>query len=503
MSDPILDYFKSVSGDDDDPIVAAFNEAKGAKRTGATGGWDAPKPKPSAREQIVSGVKNAAQALNPLPLVEAAMQPVKTAKHLLDTRDQFKGAATAFAKAIPGGTVEPSVMEENGRMNALTEGVYKSIAAIPVVGPIADGITQAISGDLESENYGGAVGTAVGAAVAPKVIGKGTNALAQKIAPHLRSSATKQYANIFSPRAKDAAVVERATPEMIKRGIKIKDPKVDLADLAETQGKAAARQKANVLAANVAQGATVDAGNISAGIAKKKAPLVTQSGPVSPAAATAAKLYDDLDNVVLRESGIPMQTVGAGHAQRTVPATALQGGETLPVGVAEQLRRSWDSTARDTFNNPAATATANPEVYKASANAIRAELNQLPGMRGANKEVGFWKDVERLADHAPQSKTIGATLGEGAVRMMEGGVWGFLHPGLALKAGVEAVRTLNAVRRTPQWRSASAIQKTKIADYFDTGNVEGAMTELGYIMQAGRGANPDEEYLQNQMTGGE
>lgn len=438
--------------------------------------------KPSVGEQVKSGVKNFARAFNPMPLIEAAAHPIQTAKTLVDTRDQFKKAGEAFALAIPGGNIEPSVMEENGRGNALKEALYRSVAAIPVVGPIADSLTQQVAGDIRGGDYGGAAGSLAGLVVAPKVMGKAMNAFGERIAPHLRASAQKQYGGMFSPRARDAAVVERAVPEMIQRGIKVKDPKADLADLAQSEGRTAAIQKRNVLAANEAQGATIETQPVLDGIALKKGALNNATGAVSPAAERATKLYDDLSGRLQQEATVTPQG----------PAT----GQALGVGPAEKFRRNWDASAKDTFNNPGATVE-NPEVYKAAANAIRAELNQLPGMRAANKEVGFWRDVDRLAEHAPASKTIGNVVGDGATRVLGESAWGFVHPGMLAKSAAEAVRTIHAATRTPQWRSASAIRKAKIAGYLETGNVGPAMEELGYIMQGARGA--DDQILTNMM----
>jgi hypothetical protein len=483
MPDPILDFYDSMKGGkkDDDPILS-FYDGLTKKGSGTTGKWDA---QPSAMDQVKSGAKNLLQAFNPAPLVNAIAHPVETAKGLLDTRPQFTKAANAFAKAIPGGKVEPSVMEESPRSNALMEGVYNSVAAIPVVGPMAHGITQAIASDVNQGDYGGAAGTALGTVLAPKVMGKGANAFAERIAPHLRSSAQSQYAKIFSNRAKDAAVLERATPEMIKRGITFKDPKADLADLALVEGKKAAANKANVLAAHEAQGATIPVPPVVQRLDLQRARLNNSTGPVSPAADRASRLYDDLSGRIQTEA--------------VVGPNGPTQGQALGIGPAEKFRKQWAQSARDTHNNPAATVMESPEVYKAAANAIRAEINQLPGMKGANREVGFWRDVERLSEHAPQSKTIGQVAGEGATRVLGESAWGFLHPGMLVKSAGEALRTIRAATKTPQWRSASAVQKTKIADYLETGQVGPAMEELGYIMQ---GANGN-EYLMNMMTTGQ
>lgn len=188
---------------------------------------------------LIRGAKGFLSYINPLPLAEELIRnPMSgqlggggVADRLVDTRGQFRSAAEAFARAIPGGNVEPSVMDPRSRMDHAVEGAYKAVAAIPVVGPIADAMTQDLSSTVKSGDLAGATGKVAGAVLGPKVLKEAARPL-KALAPALQAGAESRYAKIFD-KATDAQKVERVVPELINRRVTLRDPKAELPAMAD------------------------------------------------------------------------------------------------------------------------------------------------------------------------------------------------------------------------------------------------------------------------------
>lgn len=227
---------------------------------------------------VSRGLKGLASSLNPIPAVKALISdPGGVAKGLVDTRQQFMDAGREFAMAMPGGRVEPSVMDPRSRMDHAVEGAYRSVAAIPVAGPIAHGITQDLSSSARSGDLAGAAGKAAGYAFGPKIMEAATRPIAA-LAPALKAGAESQYAKIFAKSA-DAQKVERVVPELIQRRVKLRDPRAELPAMAE----------ANARQVLVERG---PAGRFVPGAMKKtwnEAKQLGESAPESKTIATVAK----------------------------------------------------------------------------------------------------------------------------------------------------------------------------------------------------------------------
>lgn len=188
-------------------------------------------PKGNAAERFG---KSFLGAINPIPAIKAVFtDPAGVARNLVDTRKQFRSAGEAFARAIPGGNVEPSVMEDQSRLSSAAEGVGRSVAAIPVLGPMVEGVATDLASKVKSGDLAGAAGTVTGLVGGPKLVSK-VAAPVRSLAPLLRASAERGYGKIFD-QAADAAAVERVVPELIDRRVRTKNPSGDLAQRADTE----------------------------------------------------------------------------------------------------------------------------------------------------------------------------------------------------------------------------------------------------------------------------
>ena len=130
-----------------DEIMARDFGENLAHRGGATGGWDAPDERPDALDERPDALARLGLAANPGPdfaaLAEAVVTPSAwpaIASKLLDTREQGAEAADAWRRQLA----------EGGHAK---EAIYKSAAAIPFVGPIAEGLEREIVEPFEQDDY--------------------------------------------------------------------------------------------------------------------------------------------------------------------------------------------------------------------------------------------------------------------------------------------------------------------------------------------------------------
>lgn len=187
-----------------------------APRTGASGEWDAPDGAPARF------AKSAWDVVNPMNVIDAIAHPMETARGLLDTRKQAQEAMQSAAMAIPGGRMEPSVMDPNSRLDYAAHAARKAIESVPIIGPIVGGLADTITGKLEEDDYAGAAGALTGVAglaLAPKVARPAGETTARMVnAAEARQVA--RYGRTMSP---EAPLTETMSRKMMDAGIK--DPK--------------------------------------------------------------------------------------------------------------------------------------------------------------------------------------------------------------------------------------------------------------------------------------
>jgi len=211
--------------------------------SGASGSWEEPDG------AIMRGVKGALSQIDPRGILEMITHPVQTVRGLVDTRPQMAEAMEAAAMAIPGGRVEPSVMDPNSRLDYAAHAAKKAISAIPVLGPIAEGITDSITGSIAEKDYAGAAGKAamnLALARAPKA----ARAAGEEVSAAGGRMAARQVGEYADSMTPNAPLSESLARQMMDAGVKAP---ADPALAATRAGNAATRLETEAAALQAAR----------------------------------------------------------------------------------------------------------------------------------------------------------------------------------------------------------------------------------------------------------
>lgn len=150
----------------------------------------------------------------------------------------------------------------------------------------------------------------------------------------------------------------------------------------------------------------------------------------------------------------------------------------VPVEKLRQLRQAWDEVAAQAkvYQGQQLADAATGKIHAMAADAIRSHLGQeFPDIAALNKEFSFWKNVEKVVGDTVlrregQAKPISRQLAS-AAGATAGAVAGGLHGAILGKQAMDGLQTLT---NSTAWKTVSAVQKNKLAQYLAGGNRGGA-----------------------------
>lgn len=281
------------------------------------------------------------------------------------------------------------------RQGDTTGAVGRVAAAVPIVGPLADQITDtAITEDNPAKAAGQVTGI-LASALAPK-IAAGVKPLVQRAAAPLRRGANQAMETALSATTKGNKIrTQNITPELVNRRF-VADSAKDAAAQAKAQVQAVGQQIDDAFQA-LPDDATVPLQPIAEQLANRVVEKVTVPGPngtripANPQAEQAIKHAEDL-----------VQRIG--DAGTTLP----DGSLAISVKSLRKFKQQFDEIGKQagrfegkTLNDQSAAAS-----QAIAADAARDALNVgFPEIASLNREFSFWKDVQRVANDAALRKT--------------------------------------------------------------------------------------------------
>ncbi len=408
-----------------------------------------PKPEGSALERFAGG---AAQVLNPMNLVSAALHPIDTAKNIIG------GQVEQGTKAI-----------DAAKAGHLPEAAWRGVAAVlPVVGPAAVHAGEQIaSGDVA-----GGLGQAAGL-----------------LAPYGAKAALEARAGVGVP-AK-ANILERQAEEQVAQ--KVLGP-----------GNPAYKGKAAAIAPDVlARKLTGDRPALQEAAEQGMADAATklddaiQSAGGVKAPIAVSEVVNNLRGRIadLKDSkGQPLSSEAAkriGAIQDRI--TQLQGlGGRQGIATFEDLRKIRDESYRLADEARGYQKMGNPSMSnegwaaRETGSAIReAFAKRSPASAAANADYSFWKSLSDVLDPVlgrpkatglPVGVTGGARIGGAVVGQMVGPKMAF-----AMGAVVPWIRERLA---SPGWQLADAQSKMKLAKAIRDGDIGRAKSLMLQIERA-------------------
>lgn len=433
---------------------------------------------PSAASRFVS---NAAERLNPIPMIRGAAQMVR---HPIDT-------ATAMVQAQGAQFGKAREAFQQGR---LSEAVgYGAAGALPLLGPMAAEIgEQAASGDVA-----GAAGALTGV-VAPMAAARPLASAARRAAGPLQEAAERQVVQALGPtKERFKAIAQRRAPEILQRGLG--GSRESLQATAAGQARAAGQRIDDLLARE--GGRTLNPQPVIDALDQAKSAFQeTRRVPLTEAVkdglerTPGARVVGDMVEIpVVIE---PRAVAQLSDLQRIL----RELGPEARVDQIVRVRRAWDEVVSQAggfqhrrpggVGQPLAD-TSEAAAKRTATSAIRSLLDaDVPELAALNKEFSFWKDVDSVLRQTIQRTQAQGPSLLGRVREGAGQVAGSVIGGMAggpVGAGVGAVLTgqlakaAHAAFTSPRWRLVSARLKSQFADALASGNTERISTALGRI----------------------
>lgn len=145
-----------------------------------------------------------------------------------------------------------------------------------------------------------------------------------------------------------------------------------------------------------------------------------------------------------------------------------------------QFRRLLDQPVAQASGYAGKTMIGNKSIDKAAANSMREILNSSnPDLAEANKSYNFWQNVRQVSSATAQRQTGQ----QGALKTVMTGIGlagGFSRYGAEGAAvGAGGMYVLTHLVQSPQWRTASAVLKNRIADAIATNNSAALVRAVG------------------------
>lgn len=298
------------------------------------------------------------------------------------------------------------------------------------------------------------------------------------LAGPLKNSATTQYERALAPTTKiNKAITQDIAPQMIQRG--------EWGSMEGMEKKAG--QKISEL-------------NPQLNTAYQQASSMPTSMGTVPAKLQGAgtQVIQDLEN--LKQSYMPGGNVAQPQAVNAISGIqdiVKQYGPDISADHLRRLRQIFEEVPaqRGAYAGADLSTNYTLNAQQQAADSIRGILNKNPDIGSLNKEISFWLDVQRVTRDSGLRQTgqqgvlmkvlspmAGAVAGAGGAAA--GGATTGIEAGLATTLAGYGVQAM----RSPTWRTASAVLKSKFADALARGSVGDVMALLARFGVAAQGA---------------
>jgi hypothetical protein len=169
-----------------------------------------------------------------------------------------------------------------------------------------------------------------------------------------------------------------------------------------------------------------------------------------------------------------------------IKAVVEQLGEDVSSQSLRGLRQIWDKTIQASHGFmktlPEGTML---DIKKTANDAIRDELAKThPNLDRLNKEYSFWTNVEKVLTETVKRTTAQATPLSQQLMQQAGVTGGLVQGGIdtAILTGT-LLKNLLKITQSTGWRTVSAIQKDRLADYIRAGNINAINLWIGKTME--------------------
>jgi len=301
--------------------------------------------------------------------------------------------------------------------------------------------------------------------------------LAGRVAKGLGKAAVNQYAKALNPTTRALkAESDRIIPELLDRGVT-----GDLQSLA-ARGTQESSRAGSALASEYQQaaqaGTTMNATQIADSLDGLKAPFIGQSGAGQP--------------VVLNQNAV--------GAIESLQNTLRELGDTVAPDQLWKFRQNVDDLVKS-FSGQSKRGSLD-SIAKKARSSIQNELAAaVPDVKRLNAEYSLWQALEKVAKATAERKvgqqgsagwlarSVGGVIGGVAGVATGGGSMGAAGGAIA---GQQVTKMLSDVMTSPAWRTASAVQKKKLADFLANGQTQRAIDYLIRIGGSGVSGSPRE-----------
>lgn len=296
------------------------------------------------------------------------------------------------------------------------------------------------------------------------VAGEGLNALGKKVAPWLKGSAEKDFAQVLNPttkenKAKAASIIpgliENKTTAFTQQGLAKKiGTKLDTA------------------------GANMDA--VLAGI-PDNAPVNINN--------VIAKLEDAKFSFMVKGANGKMviaDPAAVKHIQGFQDILKEVGGTDAPFASVRKLRQIWDKGIAQAkgFYGKTLTEGSLIDAQKEAASALREELVKgRPDLERVNKDYHFWAKAQKvIGDTVERTQSQAKPLGQ-RILGAAGTAGGFATGGLGgAVAGNAVMNSLGKLVNSTGWKTISALQKTNLASLIGSGKNSQALSLITKLL---------------------
>lgn len=346
------------------------------------------------------------------------------------------------------------------KLAGLVPSITKYLAPALRVG--ADAANSAASAEV----HGQPVGTSA-------LIGGGTSAVGEGLSllpPALRKAAASQYTSGLAPTTRpNKALAQNIVPGMIQRGV---HGTLDAID---------------------------DQATAQAGAVRPALDSAYKSLPVSATAGSGPKVIQDLeglksDYIVNGQIANPQAVDAINGVQDIV---RQQGADISPQSL-RQLKHIFDEPVAKAGGYAGTDLATHYQLnaQEAAANSIRKILHQAsPDINALDKEVSFWLNVQKVTGDSALRQTgqqggllkVLAPLGSATAGALGVSTHGAV-PSLEAAASAALMTKMTMAMRSPEWRTASAIVKDRLAGALARGDGAQVAALLGRFGVAAQGS---------------
>lgn len=293
--------------------------------------------------------------------------------------------------------------------------------------------------------------------------GQGLAALARPLAPMLKTSAESTMSQVLSPTTKaNKALAKRIVPEMLERNMQAFTRK-GLEAQANEGVRAAGEAIDTEIDRMAASGQKFDTSTIVNNLenAKQGFQLRDQAGNVIAADDRATTAIHGVQDI-LSKYGPDIQVKDLRNVRSWIQKSINETKEGF-VLTGDVARINAQKQAYSTIAETLASAS--------------------PDLAQLNKEFGFWRDLQTVLNASNLRKTGQTGIVEKAARAGIGGMVGGVVGG---PGGELAGMAMGQLVQSPAWRTVSAVNKNRFAEFLSRGDLASANTLAARIEEAYR-----------------